>query len=62
MSDIVNLRQVRKRKRRADKERAADESRLTHGRPAAEKAETRRAKALEERRLDAHRREPGPQT
>jgi hypothetical protein len=33
VAEIVNLRQARKRKRRADKERAAAANRIDHGRP-----------------------------
>lgn len=52
MAEIVNLRQVRKRKRRVDEELLAAENRAKFGRP---KAETRRAAAesdLERRKLD----------
>lgn len=59
MSEIVNLRQMRKRKRRAEKESAATENRVAHGRSAAEKVATRRAEGLAAKRLDGHRREPG---
>ena len=58
MVDIVNLRQARKRKRRDAKERTADENRRAHGRSAAEKRQTRLGKSLDDKRLDAHRREP----
>jgi hypothetical protein len=61
MSVVVNLRQARKRKRRAEKEEAAEANRVTHGRPAAEKTATARAQALQARRLEGHRREPGSQ-
>ena len=57
MADIVNLRQVRKRKRRDENERTADENRRAHGRSATEKERTRLAKDLDDKRLDAHRRE-----
>lgn len=61
MGDIVNLRNVRKRKAREENARKADENRIRRGRSRSgklmEKAETGRAAAL----LDAHRRErPGP--
>ena len=58
MAEIVNLRQARKRKRRADDARAADENRVIHGQPAAETIARRRAEALKEKRLDGHRRDP----
>ena len=38
MADVVNLRQARKRKERADKEQAAAENRAKHGRTNGEKA------------------------
>ena len=57
MAEIVNLRQIRKRKQRSEKERATDENRRMHGRSAAEKTKTRLLLDIEERRLEAHRRE-----
>jgi hypothetical protein len=56
MADIVNLRQVRKRRMRIDKERAAGENRRTHGRSAAERKEAQLAQRLDNERLEAHRR------
>ena len=57
MAEIVNLRLARKRKHRAEKERAAAENRQRHGRTAAEHAVVRQREALEVRRLEGHRRE-----
>jgi hypothetical protein len=57
MADLINLRQARKRKRRAEKESAAAANRHAHGRSASEWKETSLARALEERRLEGHRRE-----
>jgi hypothetical protein len=57
VADIVNLRQTRKRKRRGEKERTADENRQAHGRSAAEKIKTRLARNIDEKRLESHRRE-----
>jgi hypothetical protein len=60
MADIVNLRQARKRKRRDEKDRAADENRRLHGRSAAEKTHTRLGNELADKRLEGHRHErPG---
>ena len=56
MADIVNLRQARKRKKRDESARIADENRRAHGRTAAERTETRLSKSLADKRLDAHRR------
>jgi hypothetical protein len=41
MTNVVNLRTVRKRKARAEKERTADENRAQHGRSKAEKLRDR---------------------
>jgi hypothetical protein len=59
VAEIVNLRQARKRKRRDDKARDAAASRLLHGRTAGEKSRTGLERELEEKRLEAHRRD-GP--
>jgi hypothetical protein len=56
MADIVNLRQVRKQKARADKERAAAENRAIHGRSKAERERERRLEQKSSTFLDAHRR------
>jgi hypothetical protein len=59
LSEIVNLRQARKRKRRDEKERAAEASRLAHGRTKDEKERTKLSKELEAKQLEGHRRESG---
>ena len=58
MAEIVNLRQARKRKTRAEKDAAAEANRLAHGRPKAERAKAAMKHAIEAKRLDAHRRTP----
>lgn len=55
MSDVVNLRQARKRKARDQKRKAGDDNAAKHGRAKAEKSRTRAENALEARRLDGHR-------
>ncbi len=50
MAEIVNLRMARKRAARAEHDRAADENRIRHGQPKAEKL----AQRAEKRRLDVH--------
>ncbi|MGF0538535.1 DUF4169 family protein [Agrobacterium sp. ES01] len=40
-AEVVNLRQFKKAKNRADKDRQADQNRLSHGRTKAEKELTR---------------------
>lgn len=57
MADVVNLRTARKRKRRAEKERAAQANRLTHGSTPAAKDADRLNLRLERLRLEQHRRE-----
>jgi hypothetical protein len=59
MAEIVNLRQARKQKARADKARAADRNRTVFGRTGDEKERQRRLADQAERHLDGHRREPG---
>jgi Domain of unknown function (DUF4169) len=59
MGEIVNLRQARKRRRRADKESAADVSRREHGTPKSERTKAMLLRALAEKQLEAHRREDG---
>lgn len=56
-ADVVNLRQFRKSKARSEKEKQADQNRITFGRTKAEKELTRAlnekaAKSLDQGRLD----------
>jgi hypothetical protein len=57
LADIVNLRQVRKNKARADKERTAEQNRALHGRSKAEKTRDRLAAEQAARFVEGHRRE-----
>jgi Domain of unknown function (DUF4169) len=57
MAEIVNLRQARKRKARADKERAAEENRALHGRSKAEKLRDAEAARKSRDFLEGHRRD-----
>lgn len=57
MSEIVNLRQARKRKVRAESAAEAAANRAAHGRSRAEKVNSRLARELERRKLEEHRRE-----
>jgi len=59
VAELVNLRQVRKRKARADKERAAAENRARFGRAKDEEERARRLEASRLLELDRHRRQ-GP--
>lgn len=59
MAEIVNLRQARKKKARAEKERVAEQNRVTHGRS---KAERQHAQTLAQKStafLEGHRRDHG---
>lgn len=57
MAEIINLRQARKNKARASKEARAEQNRLTFGRTKAEKDLTKAEREMEQRRLDAHKRD-----
>ena len=57
MAEIINLRQARKNKARAEKEARADANRIAFGRTKAEKKLTKAAQDLEKSRLDAHKRD-----
>lgn len=57
MGEIVNLRQVRKQKARAEKEKLAGENRSLHGRSKAEKARDRLTSDKAEKFVAGHRRE-----
>ena len=60
MAEIVNLRQARKRKARAEKEKTAEANRLAFGRTKAEKLGTKLEKARAEKALEEHRRDGEP--
>jgi hypothetical protein len=60
MAEIVNLRQVRKQKARADKERTAAGNRAAYGRTKDERERQRRLDEQAGRFIDGHRREPAP--
>jgi len=55
MSEIVNLRRVRKHKARADAAQAADQARRLHGRTRAERARDEQDRARREALLDGAR-------
>lgn len=57
MGEIVNLRQVRKQKARAEKDKLAGESRALHGRSKAEKTRDRLTADKAEKFVAGHRRE-----
>ncbi|MDH7799639.1 MULTISPECIES: DUF4169 family protein [unclassified Beijerinckia] len=57
MGDIINLRRARKAKQRDDETRAAEAARLASGRTKVEKLQTKALRALDDKRIDGHRRE-----
>ena len=57
MAEIINLRQARKQKARAEKEARADQNRVTFGRTKAEKELTKAERELAQRRIDSHKRD-----
>lgn len=56
-NNVINLRQARKAKARADKEQTADENRCRHGRTKAAKQAEKAAREKEASKLDGHKRE-----
>lgn len=58
MGDIINLRRVKKAKARSEAEAQAAQNRIAFGRSKAERKLTQAQGELEQRRIDAHKREP----
>lgn len=58
MSDVVNLRQFKKRKAREEKEKTAAENRIRHGRTGAEKKFEREQARRTEEFLERNRLDP----
>jgi hypothetical protein len=58
MAEIINLRQARKNKARADKEARAEQNRVSFGRTKAEKTLTKTEQDLAKSRLEGHKRDP----
>ena len=59
MAEIINLRQVRKAKARADADTKAEPNRIAFGQPKKAKTLQQRRKALETERHEGHRLERG---
>lgn len=55
MGDLVNLRQVRKRKQRDDKARKADQNRALHGRTRGERTLDDHERKNADKQLDGHK-------
>lgn len=60
MTEIVNLRAVRKAKVRAEKEKTAEANRIRHGTPTALRKLEEARKAQAEQRISSHKLEKGP--
>ena len=56
-ADVVNLRQARKAKARAEKDKASEANRRLHGMSRAERAKAEEARARLARHVEGHRRE-----
>lgn len=54
-AEIVNLRQVRKQKKRTDREKQAEDNRRKFGRTKAEREAARRRREDLEKQVDGHR-------
>ena len=61
MAEIVNLRQARKQKARAEREARAAENRVSFGRTKAEKKLSQAEQDLAKSRLDSHQRDDNEQ-
>ena len=57
MAEIINLRNARKQKARAEKDVQAAQNRLLFGRTKAEKLKQAAEKTLADKKIDAHKRE-----
>lgn len=57
MADIINLRNVRKQKARADKDAKASKNRVLFGRTKAEKLKDTMEKARADKHVDGHKRD-----
>jgi hypothetical protein len=56
-AQIINLKSIRKRKARAEREATADANRLKHGRSKHEREHQEAQRSLDDRHLDAHERD-----
>lgn len=59
MAEIINLRQVRKQKARAEAERVAEQNRISFGRTKAERSLTEAERDKAARHIDGHWRDRG---
>lgn len=57
-AEIVNLRQFRKERARADREAKAADNRVRHGLTRAEREAAERQRSASERHIEAHRLDP----
>jgi hypothetical protein len=61
MTKPINLRQARKRKARAEKDKQADANRIAHGTPKAVRDLAAARRDTLARTVDGHKREPAPE-
>jgi UDP-2,3-diacylglucosamine pyrophosphatase LpxH len=59
MGNVINLRQARKSRARAEKEKSAEANRLAFGRSKAEKQGTKLEKSRADKVIEGHRRDKG---
>ena len=59
MAEIINLRNARKHKARAEKAAQAEQNRILFGRTKAEKLKQAAEKAAADKHIDGHKREDG---
>ncbi|MBL8905720.1 MAG: DUF4169 family protein [Rhizobiales bacterium] len=57
MADVINLKDIRKRRARAEREAVAEANRLKFGRSKSERSLQDAEQGLEARRLDGHKRD-----
>jgi hypothetical protein len=61
MTKPINLRQARKRKARAEKDKQADANRIAHGTPKVARDLAAARRDQQAKRVDGHKREPAPE-
>lgn len=59
MAEVINLRNVRKQKARAEKDARAQQNRILFGRTKAEKLKQAAERAAADKHIDGHKREDG---
>jgi len=60
MAQIINLRQARRKREKAEREATAEQNRILHGRTKAEKLRDKAIKETANKQLDGHRLDKEP--